>query len=170
MNAMTKHERFILVVVLLAIVVFLSYDVWSDYRAGSPLTHLAVEAGVVMLASMGAFLILSQNSALRKEVQLTQQELSELKSQAIQWKTENQTLIQGLSQAIDRQMQDWQFTPAEKEVALLLLKGLSFKEISTIRESTEKTVRHHAQKIYEKSKLAGRAELSAFFLEDLLQF
>lgn len=170
MGAMSTRDQFILVSVLLGIVFFVSYDVWSDYHSGSPLSHLVVEAGVILLASMGAFFVLSQNSALRKEVQLTQHELSELKSQATQWKTENQTLIQGLSQAIDRQMQDWQFTPAEKEVALLLLKGLSFKEISSIRESTEKTVRHHAQKIYEKSKLAGRAELSAFFLEDLLQF
>lgn len=166
---MSKRDRFILVTVLLGIVFFVSYDVWSDYQSGSPLSHMIVETGIVILASAGAILVLSQNSALRTEVQMTHHELAELKRQATQWKTENQSLIQGLSEAIDKQLQSWGLTPAEKEVALLLLKGLSFKEISTIRESTEKTVRHHAQKIYEKSKLAGRAELSAFFLEDILQ-
>ncbi len=166
---MARRDQFILVTVLLGIIFFVSYDVWSDYKSGSPLSHMAVETVIVILASIGTIFVLSQNSALRKEVQTTQYELEELKEQSIQWKTENQNLIQGLSLAIDRQMQDWGFTPSEKEVALLLLKGLSFKEIGTIRDSTEKTVRHHAQKIYEKSKLAGRAELSAFFLEDILQ-
>lgn len=167
---MSKRDRSLLVVVLLGIVFFVSYDVWSDYQSGSPLSHMAVEALIAALASFGTIFVLSQNSALRKEVQSTQQELAVLKQQATEWKTKNQSLIQGLSQAIEKQMHDWGFTPSEKEVALLLLKGLSFKEISTLRDSTEKTVRHHAQKIYEKSKLAGRAELSAFFLEDLLHF
>lgn len=167
---MSKRDRILLVAVLLGIIVFVSYDIWSDYRSGSPLSHLTVETGIVILAAMGTGLIVSQNSALRSEVQLTQNELAALKLQATEWKTQNQSLIKGLSEAIDKQMQDWEFTPSEKEVALLLLKGLSFKEISTLRDTTEKTVRHHAQKIYEKSNLAGRAELSAFFLEDILQF
>lgn len=166
---MTKRDRFILAAILLGIVVFVSYDVWSDYQAGSPFSHMIVESVIVILATIGTIVVLSQNSALRTEVQITHHELAALKLQATHWKTENQSLIQGLSEAIDKQLQSWGLTPAEKEVALLLLKGLSFKEIGTIRESTEKTVRHHAQKIYEKSKLAGRAELSAFFLEDILQ-
>lgn len=167
---MSKRDRSIIVAVLLGIIFFVSYDVWSDYQSGSSLSHMAVETITVILASVGTVLILTQNSALRSEVKLTQNALAELKQQAMQWKTENQSLIKGLSEAIDKQMQEWSFTPSEKEVALLLLKGLSFKEISGLRDTTEKTVRHHAQKIYEKSNLAGRAELSAFFLEDLLQF
>jgi len=35
-------------------------------------------------------------------------------------------------------------------------------------ERSERTVRQHAVAVYRKSGLAGRAELSAFFLEDLL--
>lgn len=166
---MSKRDRFIVAAVLLGIVFFVSYDVWSDYRTGSPFSHLIVETIIVVLATFGALFVLLQNKALRNEVEMTHRELSELKQQAIKWKNENQSLIQGLSEAIDKQLQSWGLTPSEKEVALLLLKGLSFKEIATIRDSTEKTVRHHAQKIYEKSKLSGRAELSAFFLEDILQ-
>jgi DNA-binding NarL/FixJ family response regulator len=33
---------------------------------------------------------------------------------------------------------------------------------------SERTVRQHAIAVYSKAKVAGRAELSAFFLEDLL--
>ena len=57
---------------------------------------------------------------------------------------------------------------AEKEVAFLLLKGLSLKEIAIARRTSEKTARVQSSAVYAKSGLAGRSELSAFFLEDLL--
>jgi len=59
-------------------------------------------------------------------------------------------------------------TPAEREIALLLLKGLSHKEIATIRSVSETTVRQQARSLYRKAGLSGRNELAAFFLEDLL--
>lgn len=37
-----------------------------------------------------------------------------------------------------------------------------------MRRTSERTVRQQALSVYRKAKLAGRAELSAFFLEDLL--
>jgi len=58
-------------------------------------------------------------------------------------------------------------TPAEREVGLLLLKGLSHKEAAT-RATSETTIRQQALAIYRKSGLRNRSELSAFFLEDLL--
>jgi DNA-binding NarL/FixJ family response regulator len=48
------------------------------------------------------------------------------------------------------------------------LKGLSLKDIALARGVSEKTVKQHNLTIYQKSGLAGRAELSAFFLQDLL--
>jgi DNA-binding NarL/FixJ family response regulator len=50
----------------------------------------------------------------------------------------------------------------------LLLKGLSHKEIANLRSTSEATIRQQAASIYQKSSLSGRAALSAFFLEDLL--
>jgi len=62
----------------------------------------------------------------------------------------------------------WGLTPAEREVALLLLKGQSHKQIAYTTGRSERTVRQHAVAVYQKSGLSGRAELAAFFLEDLL--
>lgn len=62
----------------------------------------------------------------------------------------------------------WLLSPGEKDVALLLIKGLAMKEIAVIRNTQEKTVRQQATNIYKKSGLSGRQELSAFFLEDIL--
>jgi len=53
-------------------------------------------------------------------------------------------------------------------VALLLLEGLSLREIATMRETSERTVRQQSLAIDRKAGLTGRAELSAFSLEDLL--
>jgi DNA-binding NarL/FixJ family response regulator len=51
---------------------------------------------------------------------------------------------------------------------LLLLKGLSHREIGELRRTSEATVRQQALAVYRKAGLRGRTELSAFFLEDLL--
>lgn len=40
--------------------------------------------------------------------------------------------------------------------------------IAQLRNTAEKTVRSQSVAIYSKSGLAGRSELAAFFLEDLL--
>ena len=53
-------------------------------------------------------------------------------------------------------------------IALLLLKGPSHKAIAAVRQTSEKTVRQQSLAVYRKAGLSGRAELSAFFLEDLL--
>ena len=50
----------------------------------------------------------------------------------------------------------------------MLLKGFSHKEIARLRNTSEATIRQQAAAIYLKSRLGGRAALSAYFLEDLL--
>ena len=56
----------------------------------------------------------------------------------------------------------------EKEISLLLLKGLSHKEIDYIRNvSGEATARQQARALYQKAGLLGPDDLSAFFLEEL---
>jgi DNA-binding CsgD family transcriptional regulator len=84
------------------------------------------------------------------------------------WRSEARTFINGLGVAMDAQFARWALTKAEREVALLLLKGLSLKEISVVRATNERTVRSQSRTLYSKAGLSGRAALSAFFLEDLL--
>ena len=88
--------------------------------------------------------------------------------QGRQWRDETRALLKGLGEAIDRQFLTWKLTEAEREVGLLILKGLSLKEIAATRVTSERTIRAQARSIYAKAGLSGRAALSAFFLEDLL--
>lgn len=73
------------------------------------------------------------------------------------------------SGVIQTQFSQWTLTRSEQEVAMLLLKGLSFKEISALRSTKEKTVRQQASDIYSKADVEGRHEFAAWFLEDFMQ-
>jgi DNA-binding CsgD family transcriptional regulator len=84
------------------------------------------------------------------------------------WRENAQRALEGFAQAIDGQFHAWGLTPAEREVALLLLRGYSQKRIARVTDRSERTARQHAVAVYRKAGLSGRAELSAFFLEDLI--
>ncbi|MCU7935088.1 MAG: helix-turn-helix transcriptional regulator [Candidatus Thiodiazotropha sp. (ex Dulcina madagascariensis)] len=95
-------------------------------------------------------------------------DLETARIEGLQWRRGMSDLIKGLSHGIATQFAEWGLTAAEREVGLLILKGLSYKEIAIMRDVSEKTVRQQAHAIYRKAKLSGRAALSAYFLEDLL--
>ena len=63
---------------------------------------------------------------------------------------------------------DWQLTPAEKDVALFLIKGLSTSEIAGLRETSEGTVKAQTNAIYRKADVSGRPQLLSLFIEDLM--
>ena len=95
-------------------------------------------------------------------------DLDAARMQGRQWRDDTRELLKGLGEAIDRQFLTWKLTEAEHDVGLLILKGLSLKEIAAARVTSERTIRSQARSIYAKGGLSGRAALSAFFLEDLL--
>lgn len=127
-----------------------------------------VESLPVVLTSVG-LAILFQVTQRQHEDQMTLiHDLEVARVHGQRWRAEARTFIDGLGAAMDLQFTRWGLTNAEREVALLLLKGLSLKEIATVRSTNERTVRSQARTLYSKAGLAGRASLSAFFLEDLL--
>ena len=93
--------------------------------------------------------------------------LVEAVAEGNQWRAAARVHSDGLSQAIQQQFSHWQLSASERDVAMLMLKGLSHKEIANLRHSSSATVRQQAAAIYLKSGLSSRAELAAFFLEDL---
>jgi DNA-binding CsgD family transcriptional regulator len=112
-------------------------------------------------------LVLSERAA-RDEATALAERLKATEAEAARWREEARDLLNGLGAALDRQFERWALSPAEKEVALLLLKGLSHKDIADVRSVTEATARQQARAVYKKAGLAGRNDLAAFFLEDLL--
>lgn len=150
-------------------------DLVSDLDEGVTLTHVALEACLFAIGFIGAVVVaqrlISARRAERQARQLVanlEKRLEETRAEAARWRDESRELLGGLGQALDRQFERWGLSPAEKEVALLLLKGLTHKEIGDIRSITEATARQQARAVYKKGGLSGRHDLAAFFLEDLL--
>lgn len=122
----------------------------------------------VVMTSVGVALLFRVAHRQREEQLTLIHDLEIARVQGQRWRAESRALLNGLGEAIDAQFSRWNLTEAEREVALLLLKGLSLKEIAAIRVTTERTVRAQARSLYGKAGVTGRAALSAFFLEDLL--
>ena len=127
----------------------------------APLVPIALLAGVPVLLAYRAFLVYKNQLALIRD-------LDAARIQGRQWRDETKALLKGLGEAIDRQFLAWKLTEAERDVGLLILKGLSLKDIAAMRTTSERTIRAQARSIYAKAGLSGRAALSASFLEDLL--
>lgn len=166
---MKNNERTVVAITLALVFLLVSIDLINDKKVGALGWHLFVEGLLGAVALFGVFFVLKDSFRTRNELALEKMTNTLLLAQAEQWKSSVQKHIDGLSSAIDEQLNLWQLSSSEKEVALLLLKGLSLKDISDIRSTSEKTARAQSAAIYAKAGLAGRSELAAFFLEDLLQ-
>lgn len=127
-----------------------------------------LEVTPVVLTTVGIAILFQVTRRQRDEHLHVIRELELARVQGQRWRNEARFHLKGLGDAIDVQFARWSLTAAEREVALLLLKGLSSKEVAAVRGSSERTVREQARSVYSKAGLTGRAALSAFFLEDLL--
>jgi DNA-binding CsgD family transcriptional regulator len=65
--------------------------------------------------------------------------------------------------------EEWGLTPAEKDVALFAIKGMSTAEIAGLRLTSEGTVKAQTNAIYRKAGVSGRAQLLSLFIDDLMR-
>lgn len=63
---------------------------------------------------------------------------------------------------------DWGLTPAERDVALFAVKGMSTQEIAELRDTSEGTVKAQTNAIYRKAGVSGRPQLLSLFIDELL--
>ena len=161
-------ERAVTTTILAAIALLMLTDAAVDWTSGTSPRHLAIEIGVAGAAVLGVAVLWLRYLRVRTRLRAASDSIERATAEAEHWRALHSDVLRGLAIAIDRQLDECQLTTAEKEVAFLLLKGLSFKEVATVRDASERTVRQQALAVYAKGGLAGRAELAAFFLEDLL--
>ena len=173
-----SNERFKTIATLVAftgISLLTAVDIAMDLHSGTAISHVAVELAIVAIGVVGALVMLRRLSRAlrdsaywRESSAALQSRLLETTAEAQKWRDETRQLLHGLGSAIDAQLERWGLSRAEKEVALLLLKGLSHHEIAAARGISEATARQQARAVYRKADLGGRHDLAAFFLEDLL--
>lgn len=151
---MTDSKR-LPVLILACASLFFAYDIVSDLLDDDEnALHIIIEALVFIAIT----------AVLYREIL----RLRSLHSALAGERDRSERLSGELMATMRRQFEQWQLSPSETEVALLLIKGLSMKEIAEARKVKEKTVRTQAANVYAKSGYAGRHELAAHFIEDLM--
>jgi DNA-binding CsgD family transcriptional regulator len=158
----------VLVLVAIAGVIDLILDAPTTWRSA----HVLVE--VALMVTSLAFAIYLWRGWVRASRSLDEvrrdllRRQAELQQERDAWRARAQGALENLAHAIDAQFDQWGLTATEREVALLLLKGHGHKQAAALTGRSERTVRQHAVSVYQKAGLSGRAELAAFFLDDLL--
>lgn len=163
-----KQEKLVIATLLLVVAVFTIFDVIEDYLDGAPITHIIPEVLIIIATSLIALYSFIKFTKIRKVI--AEEALEASSKQVSKLKDKTQELKKGLSETVSRQLNEWTLSKSEQEIAFLLIKGLSLREIAKIRQTSEQTIRQQSSIIYKKSGLSGRAQLSAYFLEDFLSF
>lgn len=140
------------------LVIFAAVDIVHDIANNDGYGHIVSETIIFFLGFLLNIYFVHratvQVSALAERNQTIGQELQFSKTENESLKTEQQKFREGLCRAIEAQMKKWGLTPSEVEIAFLLIKGLSNKEIASVRETSESTVRLQCSSIYKKSNLS----------------
>jgi hypothetical protein len=108
--------------------------------------HL-LEMTPLVLTTVGTMILFQVTRRQRDENWQLLRDLETARMQGRRWRSEARSHLKGLGEAIDAQFTRWNLTEAEREVALLLLKGLSSKEVAAVRATGERTVREQARSI-----------------------
>jgi len=161
------RDKFI-AIILLVIMCLNFFDVLTDISLGVPGWHIFSESLIVIVSGVGALFLIKDIRARTSDISRLKQELLISDDKFRNISDEMKNARHEYSAVIHNQFEQWLLTPSEQNVAMLLLKGLSFKEISGVRNTKEKTVRQQASVIYSKSNVEGRHEFAAWFLEDFM--
>lgn len=146
--------RAILLVVQAMAAVFFIVDVVADFAIDGADLHNAFEALIAVALMIGVVLgALEMRRALER---------------AGRAETALKAASGALAELIAARFEEWALTPAEREVAMLALKGFDVAEIASQRGAAAGTVRAQLARIYAKSGASGRAQFVALFVEDLL--
>ena len=73
-----------------------------------------------------------------------------------------------MANLIDGFFVQWRLTPSEREIALMILKGIDNESIAEMRGTAQSTVRAQCTGIYAKAQVDSRAQLLSIFMEELL--
>lgn len=160
--------HWLLAAVLLLAIVGGGFDLWLDAPDSWRSLHVFYEVTLIAAAVTSFTALWSGWWHARRSLMQTRHLLEEQAVERDAWRDSARHALEGLGHAMNERFDAWGLTPAEREVALGLLKGRGHKVIAYETGRSERTVRQHAVAVYHKSGLGGRAELSAFFLEGLL--
>jgi len=166
-NIDTPKES-VLIIILTLVVVTSGFDLMTDVSHGATYGHITKEAATVLFSVLAILWLLHGLREQTREINQLKLDLEHVNQSRKQPDEYVLAARKQVGEVIAKQFTAWELTSSEKEVGMLLLKGLSLKEIAALRNTLEKTVRQQASAIYKKAGVTGRHSFSAWFIEDFL--
>ncbi len=128
-----------------------------------------LDRGILVAAMAMVALGVVELREMRSEQRALRADLERAVASGARWREDSREVLADLGEAIQAQFDAWSLTRAEADIAGLVLKGVTLRDIAALRQTSETTIRQQAQSVYRKSGLSGRAEFAAYFLESLFE-
>lgn len=143
-------------------------DIVEEFSAGQSAAQMFDDITLLVASSIALIIFLIDYLQQQKSLNELGGQLESMRGQLAKLDANSVEIATQYRSVIQKQFEQWRLSPGEQEIALALIKGLSFREVSELRSTREKTVRQQAASIYRKAGLSGRHELAGWFFEDLL--
>lgn len=141
--------------------VFFTWDIVADLSDDSgplgtgAILHLSVETLSLAGLTFAIAVLLSYVRVLRQRGESLRQTVDLLRGD--------------LGGVLARRFDDWKLTAAEREVAIMILKGAGVAEIAAARGTAAGTVKAQSSAIFRKTGVGSRAALMSVFLDEFLE-
>ena len=169
LRAITNTPTRLLFVLLTGLTLaFSTFEIASEFRSGERIVDMLDDISLFFIALLVAAGLLRELLRNQKAVEELQRQLTDARGKLQNVDQRSRNIGLQYREVMQKQFDAWELTDSEQEIVIGLLKGLSFREVASLRSTREKTVRQQATGIYRKAGLSGRHELAAWFFEDLL--
>lgn len=167
MRTFAVERRFLLAVAIIqvfcgtAFTIDILYESHIEFFNQAPISpveaiHLGVETVAVVLLFYGFWASQRQLRRLQHKVE------------------EKARLLTGLRGHFDKiigeRFSAWALSVAERDVALLSLRGLAIAEIAELRDTCDGTVKAQLSAVYRKAGVSGRTGLLSLFMDEFLDY
>lgn len=129
------------------------FEASQVYMLGE-LIHLVFEITAVAALTFGLIDSVKYTRSLKERAERQSQSLYHLK--------------QDFDSLVTAKFSTWGLTPAERDVALLLLRGLPSDKIADLRKVTLGTIKVQAHSVLQKAGVSSRVELMSLFMDEFI--
>lgn len=123
------------------------YDIWES-------VHLVFEVLAAIGLGYGAWLLRGYVAFLRRKTVRNERTIASLRG--------------SFERVLAEKFEAWKLTAAEKDVALLIIKGLSVAEIAAARNTAAGTVKAQSSAIFRKIGVSSRTDLMSNVLDEFI--
>lgn len=98
----------------------------------------------------------------------TASELWQIQKRHSQLEDQLQIASGAFSDLLQQRFVEWKLTAAERDIAILSIKGYAIAEMAELRATSAGTVKAQCASVYRKAGVKSRLELLSLFLDDLM--